>query len=544
MRALLLGLVGLLALPALAEARMHHPYRGHRILPSGGVVDGIGSAPLEAYSFRKVKQSYAGPGVKLRRTTGGTSDINFTAGGDLDVAQAATFCAATTCFLDTVYDQSGGNRHLLQASAADQPAYVADCGNGRPCMRLDATDWMQSATSASATTGVMTISGVAKRTAGTGAANLLQPAGGSNLTFYPSPGFMAVYPGPGLTATAAENRWHAAIGIINGASSTLEVDGSGFPGTQATSPTSAQPVMGSAAGTAFDWAEAIAWNAYVLTPAERLALTQNQQNYWFPLPLDNLVVPSEAYSLRRLKSTYTGPAIQLRRASDGLTQDINFLGYVPGLGAPIDTAAANAFCAATTCTLQFWYDQSGNGRHAAQNPPVQPTYVANCIGTLPCVREIGGGGSMASPTGLSSAGGGSLSAVARRSPSGGNDFCIVAGWYWGGSTPNRLFINNDATYWVADGGGGTTVFQSSDNWAFHAVAATYGPPGGGVLRIDGAEGPGTAAGTPTTGYFVTAQAGGGAHCDTTELIHWDAYMMSAAERAATTTNQRNFWGLP
>ena len=277
----------LLATVGTAEARMHAPYRGHRIVPSAGVADGVAASLLEGYSFRRVKSTYAGPGIKLRRASDSlTQDINYLGftgftGAPLDTVQAAAFCGGP-CYVHTVFDQSGGNRHLVQAAPADQPLYVASCTpNGNPCMRLDASDWMQSSVSTSATTGVLTVSGVVKRTAGTTSApSVLSPAGGSNLAFYPAAGFMAVYPGPGLTATAAENAWHSAVAVVNGASSNLNVDGNQFPGTQATTPTSGLPVMGSAAGAAYDWAEAMAWNAYVLSPAEEAAVIANQRSFW------------------------------------------------------------------------------------------------------------------------------------------------------------------------------------------------------------------------------------------------------------------------
>ena len=499
--------------------------------------DGMTTSLAAAYSFRKVRDAYAGSAVKLRRTTGGTLDVGFTAAGDFDTAVAATFCLATTCYLDTVYDQSGGNRHLVQAAVADQPLYVADCTGGHPCMRLDATDWMQSSVSASATTGIMTISGVAKRTAGTGAASVLSPTGGSNLAFYPSVGFMAVYPGPGLTATAQENVWHSAIGVVNGASSNLNVDGNNFPGTQATTPTSGLPVMGSAAGTTFDWAEAFAWNNYVLTASEQVALLQNQRDYWLPLPLDTFATPAAAYSMRRLKSTYSGPAIRLRRASDNAEADINFLGFTGFTGAPIDTAAAAAHCAATTCSVRTVYDQSGNARHVTQTTAGnQPVLVFNCLGALPCMRSQAAGAALTAPEVFPLNGIASFSAVSRVDGAPSTCAHIQAG-------AMQLASNAGfAGQWLLFNGGVVTAPATETNW--HAAAGVFNTTNS-VLTVDGTTGSVTPISAVTTqGPINIAGSGtdGVKACSHAESVYWDAYALTAPERAALIANQRGFWG--
>ena len=58
----------------------------------------------------------------------------------------------------------------------------------------------------------------------------------------------------------------------------------------------------------------------------------------------------------------------IRRASDSTTQSIGFVGE------EIDESAIETFCSGTTCTVQVWRDQSGNGNDATQSDPTkQPT---------------------------------------------------------------------------------------------------------------------------------------------------------------------------
>lgn len=106
----------------------------------------------------------------------------------------------------------------------------------------------------------------------------------------------------------------------------------------------------------------------------------------FPLPAPPLAPPSApsihaldlidaaarsqccgAWALRRLSATYTGPVVQLRRASDNLILDFfadvtGALGTLPGAGGtqfPSWIGSSDAF-------VTVWYDQSGSGNHATQ----------------------------------------------------------------------------------------------------------------------------------------------------------------------------------
>jgi hypothetical protein len=96
-------------------------------------------------------------------------------------------------------------------------------------------------------------------------------------------------------------------------------------------------------------------------------------------PLDNLGLTSgtpaaAAYSLRKLSTSYTGNAIQVRRSSDTITQNIGFTA-----SGDLDTTALKAFVGVgNNGFVTTWYDQSGNGRNAAQTTAtLQPRIVSN-----------------------------------------------------------------------------------------------------------------------------------------------------------------------
>lgn len=79
-----------------------------------------------------------------------------------------------------------------------------------------------------------------------------------------------------------------------------------------------------------------------------------------PLLLDIAPGATAAFSVRQLSSTYTGSAVEVRRASDSTTQNIGFE------GGNIDLGTLTSFCNGTDCFVRTWYDQSGNGNHATQ----------------------------------------------------------------------------------------------------------------------------------------------------------------------------------
>jgi len=77
--------------------------------------------------------------------------------------------------------------------------------------------------------------------------------------------------------------------------------------------------------------------------------------------LDSLPASAAAFSVRRLRSGYSGSLLRVRRSSDNTEQNIGFT-----IGGHLDTAALTGFCGSNSCFISTWYDQSGNGRNAVQ----------------------------------------------------------------------------------------------------------------------------------------------------------------------------------
>jgi hypothetical protein len=94
-----------------------------------------------------------------------------------------------------------------------------------------------------------------------------------------------------------------------------------------------------------------------------------------PLLLDTYSGATAAYSLRKLKNTYTGNAIRVRRSSDNTSQDIGF-----DANGNLDTASMLSFVGAGNGFVSIWYDQGGANANFTQDTLVnQPRIVSSGV---------------------------------------------------------------------------------------------------------------------------------------------------------------------
>ena len=194
-------------------------------------------------------------------------------------------------------------------------------------------------------------------------------------------------------------------------------------------------------------------------------------------PLDGLTTPAAAYSLRKLRTAYAGSAVRIRRASDNAEINVGFLGFVPGLGAPLDVAAANAHCAATTCFVVTWYDQSGNARDGTRAAAQQPSFIFNCNGTLPCLRSSSSGQLLGAPNSAVALPV-TLNGVAIRNSGAGT--CVFPQHY----EANNSLGSGPANQWVTYSSGGVPAAAADAAW-HSAVGILNNGANATSLRVDG-----------------------------------------------------------
>ena len=95
-----------------------------------------------------------------------------------------------------------------------------------------------------------------------------------------------------------------------------------------------------------------------------------------PIPpvLDVYPTANAAYSLRLLRTAYTGNAIRVRRSSDNTELNIGFI------GSDLDTTTLTNFVGAGNGFVTTWYDQSGNVQNLTQTTAAaQPIIITSGV---------------------------------------------------------------------------------------------------------------------------------------------------------------------
>jgi hypothetical protein len=240
---------------------------------------------LRCYNAAKASLASA---IRIRRASDNSEqDIGLTAGCDLDTSAASTFCAATSCFVVTAYDQVGSN-NITNATAAEQPALTFNCvGGTKPCMTFDGGDRLASVSTVSSSQPV-SYSVVARRTTFPSNYSTLMQIGNPgdiNFAFGVSSGTMIMYAGALNSATATENAWHGFGPVANGTSGKIGVDGtvntvntgngtlSGSTIYVGNNSSTSQPLTGTVA-------ELGAWLSVGFSDTDIANLSSNQQSYW------------------------------------------------------------------------------------------------------------------------------------------------------------------------------------------------------------------------------------------------------------------------
>lgn len=113
------------------------------------LLDGLSSSPLGAWAYCQLLTSYTGALFKLRRDSdNATSDFSAVSNGEPDAAAITAWAAGANLFVVTLYDQSGDNNDLTQATAGNQLPFTVTAMGGKVGEDITATDrWLQPASS-------------------------------------------------------------------------------------------------------------------------------------------------------------------------------------------------------------------------------------------------------------------------------------------------------------------------------------------------------------------------------------------------------------
>jgi hypothetical protein len=106
-----------------------------------------------------------------------------------------------------------------------------------------------------------------------------------------------------------------------------------------------------------------------------------------PSLLLDLYPATAAFSVRKLRTAYTGACMRVRRSSDNTEQDIGFS------GGELDTASLLSFVGANNGFVVTWYDQSGSNNITrpvlSQQPKIVSSGVVDSKGLKPSISFDG-----------------------------------------------------------------------------------------------------------------------------------------------------------
>lgn len=202
--------------------------------------------------------------------------------GTVSVAETVTFQVTLTMF--QWYDQSGSSLTASQGTTGLQPQYLSTCNGALPCVYFSGTTYLVIA-DANTYAQPYTYSLVGNRVAGFSTVSVAHYCGGQAFIYWTSsPNTIGINASTQVTGPATDGSWHAAQGIINGASSSVVVD-NGTPGTGnagASTCNGASADIGSAAGGVppIAYMEETLFYNIAFTSPQIAAMTTNQLAYW------------------------------------------------------------------------------------------------------------------------------------------------------------------------------------------------------------------------------------------------------------------------
>jgi hypothetical protein len=351
-----------------------------------------------AYSTRQLRRAQTDCMVIRRASDSTTQTIGFDANGNIDESAINTFCSGTSCTVYQWLDQSGNGNTATAAAQANEPTIYTGGAlvkqDGRVGVDFDGSTNVLVNTTVSVTDYDFSIVNVNVHPTTSGVPSGLYLSTSSN-TYYQHLAVggtgtllnriqarVGATTGQGFTDAIEGQRNLNYLNFISATSRDITVNGveSGSNNTNVTFTAPNSFSIGAMNDSSpANYLDAIVQEVILYgatkSSADQTSVQENIGDYFTqntPL-LDTYSGAAACYSLRLMRTAYTGALIRVRRSSDNTELDIN-----ANVFGELDTVSLLDFAGTGDAFCKVWYDQSGNANDATQTTTAnQPKIVSS-----------------------------------------------------------------------------------------------------------------------------------------------------------------------
>jgi len=333
---------------------------------TGLLNESYGSGAEAAYSTRRLNGNVTDCMVIRRASDSTTTTIGFDSEGNIDESAIETFCSGTTCTVSEWKDQSGNGNDATAAASTNEPTIytggaIVRNTFGKPALLAAAgKEFTNIATFEKSTVYAFSVfEAIARRQIFSIGSYL-----GFENSVWQSTGSVpmhSAYVGNNRFDGISRNDGNSHLFNASGVSSTINLYTDGTldkTGSRSISGTDTFELLARNSGTA-----KITENIVYLADksSDRTSIESNIGDYFTqntPL-LDTYTGAAACYSLRLMRTAYTGDAVEVYNGSSYADIGFNVFGE-------LDTVALADHCGSNDGFVSKWYDQSGNSNDAAQ----------------------------------------------------------------------------------------------------------------------------------------------------------------------------------
>ena len=345
-----------------------------------GLLDETFGATAEAaYSVRQLSGSQSVAMTIRRDSDNAETDIGFDSNGNLDEAAIETFCTGTVCKVSSWADQSGNGNDATQSTAAKQPTIYTGGAIVKDGGRAAFTSWSATSFNFTQITDINSVFSVLRPTDFTSSSASYILGDSTNYDYHGGDA------GRWLSTAHADTVVQNGSNYLNGTSVNLTTltrsAGQYVLSMIHTANTAVASRISKDRHLGRSWVgnrqELIIYTSD--KSSDRASIESNVGDYFTqntPL-LDTYTGAAAAYSLRKLRSDYSGNAVKVRRASDNVEADIGF-----NVFKELNTVALAAHCGSSDGFVSVWYDQSSSNNATQTTAANQPKIYDGTTGVV------------------------------------------------------------------------------------------------------------------------------------------------------------------